>query len=291
MKHFEKMAENVYRLEVTFPGCYTASVLVLGKENILIDNGGCGETVDSDIMPALREMGLSLYDIDWLTFTHIHGDHVGGTGRMKEIRPDLPIAVYKDSLSRIRDPRAYSAEIRARFPGESAPVPKRLDGAEPDRLLSDGEMLGDLKLIHTPGHDTDTVCFFDTRTKTLITGDSLQQNGTVSQGCALLMDVPGYEKSLLRLQTMDIENIVAGHPYLPLGAEAFGRENAARYLETCLDCYRHDERFIREMHLSGVTDEKAIARALIEEVHGVMPKYLFLPLYTVTGYLEKEEHA
>ena len=59
------------------------AALVLGRENILIDSGGCAETVDSSIVPALERLGLSLKDIGWLVFTHIHGDHVGGCGRLK----------------------------------------------------------------------------------------------------------------------------------------------------------------------------------------------------------------
>lgn len=187
----------------------------------------------------------------------------------------------------MRDPRAYSAEIRAKFPGNSAGVPAKLDGGEPDLLLEDGQMLGNLQLIHTPGHDTDSCCYLDVRTKTLLTGDSLQLNGTVSQGCSLLMDVPGYARTLDKLQTMDIENIACGHPYLPLGANAIGKAETAAYLAKCRECYVHDEAFVHGMNAAGITDAKEIARCLIREVGGIEPTYLFLPMWTVTGFMEK----
>ena len=289
MESFIKLAPDVYRLSVPFPGCWAGVALVLGKENILVDSGGCAETVDSSIVPALAELGLSLKDISWLAFTHIHGDHVGGCGRLRELAPHLKVAVFEQSLERMRDPRAYSAEIRARFPGHSAGVPARLDGAEPDLLMKDGDVLGDLMLLHTPGHDTDACCFLDLRSRTLLTGDSLQLNGTVSQGCALLMDVDGYEKTLHRLMGMDIENIACGHPYLPLGADATGRENSRAYLEACLACFHHDEGFVQGMLAAGVTDPPEIARQLIRSVKGVEPAHLFLPLYTVTGFIERSK--
>lgn len=289
MGGFVRLAPDVYRLAVPFPGCWAGAALVLGRENILIDSGGCAETVDSSIVPALERLGLSLKDIGWLAFTHIHGDHVGGCGRLKELAPHLKIAIFEQSLERMRDPLAYSALIRARFPGYSAGTPARLDGAEPDLLLRDGDLLGDLRLIHTPGHDTDSCCYLDTRTGTLITGDSLQLNGTVSQGCALLMDADGYEETLHRLLGMKIETIVCGHPYLPLGADASGREACRAYLEKCLACFHHDEGFVQGMLAAGVTDPPEIARRLIRNVGGTEPAHLFLPLYTITEFIRRSD--
>ncbi len=287
MEGFIRLAEHVYRLAVPFTGCWTGCVLITGKENILIDSGGCAETVDSCIVPALGQLSLSLSDITWLTFTHIHGDHVGGCSRLKALAPHLKVAVFEGSLAHMRDPLAYSAEIRARFPGYSAPTPARLDGAEPDRLLRDGERLGEITMLHTPGHDADSCCFLDPRTNTLITGDSLQMNGTVAQGCALLMDAGAYGQTLHRLMGMEIDNIVCGHPYLPLGPQALGREASRAFLEACAACHQHDEGFVQGMLAAGVSDAPEIARSLIRNVGGVEPRYLFLPLYTVTEYMKR----
>lgn len=287
MSEFKRVTDHVFLLEVPFPGCWTGVTLVLGRENILVDSGGRADTVDSSIVPALEKMGLTLHDVAWVCLTHIHGDHVGGCGRLKELAPHLKFAVFEQSLDRMRDPLAYSAAIRARFPGYSAATPKRLDGLEPDRLLRDGDRIGDLRLIHTPGHDTDSCCYLDERTNTLITGDSLQLNGTVSQGCALIMDADGYEKALHRLNGMGIENIVCGHPYLPLGETAVGREAARTYLEKCLACFYHDEGFVQGMLASGVSDAPEIARKLIANVGGQEPEHLFLPLYTVTEFMKR----
>ena len=289
MEGFVQMTPRVYRLAVPFPGCWTGVTLIDGEEKILIDSGGCAETVDSCIVPALEQLGYTLQDLSWMTFTHMHGDHVGGCGRLKELAPHLKTAVFAPSLERMRNPLAYSAEIRARFPGYSAPVPERLDGAEPDLLLNDGEKLGTLILLHTPGHDTDSCSFLEMNTRTLITGDSLQLNGTVSQGCALLMDTGSYERTLQRLLDMDIDNILCGHPYLPLGAEALGKTASRKYLEACAACFHHDAGFVAGMSAAGVTNVPEIAKALIREAGGTEPKFLFLPMYTVTGYLERGE--
>ena len=286
IKEFQQMVPNIYRLEVTFTGCWTGVTLVLGQENVLIDSGSCAETVDSEILPALKAMGLGMEDIHYVALTHTHGDHVGGCGRFLELNPQMKVVCYADSLERMLDPLKYSKAIRATFPGYSPAAPKVLTGVKPDLLLKDGECLGDLRLIHTPGHDADTVCYYDERTKTLITGDSLQLNGTVTQGCALLMDASGYDAALKKLLDMDIQNIVSGHPYLPLGAEAIGKKESRHYLQACLACHKHDQGFVQGMMAAGIEDPVIIAKALIREVGGQEPSFLFLPLYTATQYMK-----
>ncbi len=291
MKRFIQIVPNIYRLAVSFPGCWTGVTLVKGKQNILIDSGGCAQTVDDEIIPALRDMGMSASDIDWLTVTHTHGDHVGGCARLRELAPDMKAAVFHQSQTRLKDPLAYSRAIRARFPAHSPKPPAVLDGITADLLLGDGDALGDLTLIHTPGHDTDCCCFWDDRTNTLITGDSLQLNGTVSQGCALLMHTRLYRQTLGKLRTMPVENIVCGHPYLPLGSEAIGREESLRYLAQCEACDAEYRDFVSGMERTGVTDAVQIARALIRKIGGNEPPHLFLPLYTVTDYMKRGDHA
>jgi hydroxyacylglutathione hydrolase len=288
VERFVKIVEHIYQLKVPFGNSWTGVQLVLGKENILVDTGATANDIDQHIIPALEKLGMSLETISWMIPTHIHGDHVGGCGRLREVAPYIRLAVYEDSLERMRKPLEYSKAIRARFPGMSAPAPKRLDGAEPDMLLKDGDKLGDLRLVFTPGHDIDSVSLFDERTGTLMTGDSLQLNGTISQGCALLMDVKGYARTLRRLMDMEeIRNIVAGHDYLPVGAHAFGRKASQAYLQMCAACYEHDKGFVHGMVAAGITDATTIAQALISQLKGREPEFLFLPLYTVTGFMEQ----
>ncbi|TDE97403.1 MBL fold metallo-hydrolase [Occultella glacieicola] len=292
MEPFTEIVRDVFLLRVPFTGVWTGVTLVLGDgPPILVDSGGLGETVDSTIVPALAQLGMDLSDIGWVIATHIHGDHVGGLARMRELAPSIKVAVLRESDARIREPLAYSREIRARFPEHSAAPPPVLDGVTPDRLLDDGDMIGPLRTIHTPGHDTDACCLFDVRTGTLITGDSLQLNGTTSQGCALLFDPARYLSSLRRLLTLPVQNIVCGHPYLPLGEVAVGEDAARQFLATCIGCYEHDRGFVAGMAAAGVTDPQTVARALVSAVGGVEPAKLFLPMHTVVAYQEADRRT
>ena len=170
--------------------------------------------------------------------------------------------------------------------------PPVLEGVEPDILLEDGECVcGRMKLLHTPGHDDDCVCWLDTQSGTLISGDSLQANGTAIQGCGFYRDLPGYRGALRKLRKMDIKNIVAGHFYRPCGSFAVGEKESVLYLEKCLclvDCY---DILIAEIVDSGVKEPSKIAIELLERLELDVPEFLFLTLYTVCEHLKEESDA
>lgn len=287
MPEFVNIAPDIYRLRVPFSGTWTGVVLVRGTQNILIDSAASASDVDRYIVPALKKLGMSLPDIRYLACTHCHGDHVGGHARIRELCPSILTACYFASQDKLADPLKYSRLIRAAFPSHSPEAPASLRGVAADTLLEEGGVLaGYLRLVATPGHDTDTVCWLDERSGTLITGDSLQLNGTVTQGIALVMDLPGYLATLKKLKQLPISRIVAGHDYLPLGSLAEGFGAATAYIDACASCMDEYEAFLRNAWNMGEHEPASLARGLIAKVGGVMPDFLFLPLYTVTQLLK-----
>lgn len=286
-ERFELLAPNIYRQKVPFGDAWTGVTLVRGENNILIDAGSCAETVDSAIVPGLAALGIAPGDIDTIAFTHTHGDHIGGLPRLKELAPRAKVAAFAPMADKVRNPLIYARRIRGRFPGYSNPPSGSIAGAEPELFLNDGDQLeGYLRLIHTPGHDDDCVCFLDERCGALITGDSLQLNGTLGQGCALCMFAEDYLASVEKLLEIQPEMIFTGHDYLPLGDQAVGREAARQYLTLCRELILFDRGFVRGMQRAGMGDPAAIARALIEEIGGQAPEKLCLPLYTVTQLMK-----
>lgn len=287
MGKFEQIVEDIYRLETSPEGVWNGVVFVDGEEKILIDSGIDSKNIDVLLVPALAKMGYKLSDIDWILNTHCHGDHVGGHKRIVMLG-NVKVAVYRESVPKLHNPLKYSKLIRAAFPEYSPAPPAVLEGVQETRVLEEGEVIaGRLKLIATPGHDDDCVCFYDTKTKSLITGDSLQGNGTKSQGTALYMSLSDYRNSLKKLKQMDICNIVSGHPYLYSGDRAIGKTASMAYLERCEEIIDIYDRFIREELKKGKTDIAEIAEKLIVHMGNEKPGYLFLPMYTVKTHLEE----
>ena len=286
MLFFEEIVEGIKLLKTPFCGSWSGVVLIEGEKNILIDSGASTEIVDEVLVPALQKEGLSPNNIDILLNSHTHGDHIGGHYRFKEIS-SAEIVAFESSLDKMRDPLKYNKLIRAPFPEYSPPPSSSLKGVEPDSLVKEGDLVaGRLRLIHTPGHDDDCVCWYDEKTKTLITGDSLQANGTELQGVGFYQDLCGYRNAIKKLLQLDVENLISGHYYIPCGAVAIGKEKARWYLETCLTLTKTYDILISEFKKQGIVELPDLARDLIKHVGGQMPAFLFLPLFTVREHLK-----
>lgn len=289
MLHFEKLYPDVYLLKVPFSGLWTGVVLITGEENCLIDSGAKDTDVDQYILPALAELGLDLHAIGWLLNTHSHGDHIGGHARIRNLT-NLKVAAHKSSAPKVTDPVPYAVETRTKFPGYSPAPQVYLQGVPVDRVLEDGEVIaGRLQVIHTPGHDDDCVCWYDIPTGTLITGDSLQGNGTPAQGVGFYKNLDEYLCSLRKLQQIQIDHVICGHDYDEIGWNISGAEAVRSALQCCQAAVERYHDFILQQYQAGVSDPVEVALALIRKYGCAMPDKLFLALYTVTQHLGKIE--
>lgn len=285
MHEFKEIVENIYVLKAPFSIVWTGITLVRGEKNYLIDTGA--DAPEKYLIPALEKLGLGLADIDYLLCTHCHGDHITGHAEVVS-RYKTPVVCSENAKDSLTNPAKAAVRIRTKFP-EHSPAPQSwLKGVNPDIVLGDGEVLnGRLKVVFTKGHDEACVCWYDIPTKTLITGDSLQGNGTPTQGIGFYQSLEDYEETLKKLAKLDIENIILGHEYDGLGDFILGKENVKRALEVCENMPKKYEALIRDYLKEGLTEPEKIAKRLIEEVGCGMPEKLFLALYTVTNHLER----
>lgn len=281
---FELIAPNLYFFKINFCGIYVAVYLKRGKKNVLIDSGMNAKDVDEIIVPALKKLKLDITDINILLNTHTHADHIGGHHRIKELNPNIKVITTKLSKEKVENPLKFNIEIRQVFPNDSPSPSYGLKGVLVDELINDGDVIEGLKIIFTPGHDNDAVCFLDLDTKTLLTGDSIQQNGTDTQGMALYMYLEPYIASLKKLKTLDIERIISGHPFNPWGGNISGKEKVREFLDFNLNLVGEYHSLVKENINKEMCD---IVHLIIDNYNGIKPDYLFLGLYTVKEHINK----
>lgn len=190
-----KLSAHVIR--ITAPN---ASVMTgPGTNTYLVGGGARNEWAVIDPGPALPEhveavLAAAPGAIRWIFATHTHQDH-------------SPAAVMLKQHTR--------APVLGRWPEH----PHRQDGSfAPDRVLSDGERIevgpqATLRVIHTPGHASNHLCYLLEEEKTLFTGDHVMQDSTVvinpPDG-----DMAAYLDSLRALLRADIEWLAPGHGFL-----------------------------------------------------------------------------
>ncbi len=137
----------------------------------LIDTNMGGQA--QAIMQEASKLGLPIVRI---LLTHAHIDHVGSLDALHDALPDVPVAISE------RDARFLSGD-KSLDPSEPQ-VPLRggypVCRTVPTLLLHEGDRIGSLEVIGTPGHTPGHLAFLDTRDRALIGGDAFQTQGGVA---------------------------------------------------------------------------------------------------------------
>jgi glyoxylase-like metal-dependent hydrolase (beta-lactamase superfamily II) len=157
---------------------------------LLVDEDGltlidCGWKAD-DVLAAL-EQGLelashALRDVRRLLITHFHFDHYGLAGTLVAAGvPELGMHARDWNFLVARKERRGEDDrvVDAWLERNGLPVEpddddgwyERFDYVQPTRLVEDGERIGRLRAMWTPGHSPGHLCFVDTVSGRTFTGD------------------------------------------------------------------------------------------------------------------------
>ena len=124
------------------------------------------------IMQAAEKLGFPIVRI---LLTHAHIDHVGSLDVLHEALPNVSVAISeRDARLLTGDTSLDPSEPQGKQPGGYICTTK------PTQLLHDGDRIGSLEAIATPGHNPGHLAFLDTRDRSLIAGDAFQTLGGVA---------------------------------------------------------------------------------------------------------------
>jgi glyoxylase-like metal-dependent hydrolase (beta-lactamase superfamily II) len=201
---------NLVRLErLTFVNCY----LVREDDGFtLVDTTLSGNA--RAILRAAEEHGAPIVRI---ALTHGHGDHVGSLDALHEALPAAEVVMGAREARLIEeerrlDPDEPQAKVKGSWPSlETAP----------DRTVADGDRVGSLRVVASPGHTPGHVSYFDDRDRTLISGDAITTKGGVAVAGTIrpLFPLPAMAtwhkptavQSARRLLALDPARLASGH--------------------------------------------------------------------------------
>lgn len=206
-----KIGSFVTRYTTAYQDIFTTIYVLQAPDGvILFDTASYDTDIEDHVLPLLKRLRIDLDQIRYLFVSHNHRDHAGGLPRM--------------ALA------ANRAEIVSRSPA--------LKEQYGDRVVvpEDGAYLLDVfRVVTIPGHTPDSMGLLDTRTNTLITGDSFQLYGIFGSGkWGANISLPAEHLAAIeKVRAMQVDSILCAHDYHPYGCRACGREEVDRLLDAC----------------------------------------------------------
>jgi glyoxylase-like metal-dependent hydrolase (beta-lactamase superfamily II) len=191
----ERVRPGLWSVPVPIPNNPLRYVLVYVFETdrgpYLVDAGWSTDDAYQTLVAGLDEAGFAIGDVQGVLVTHIHPDHYGLAGRIREAsgawialhpadaaliesRYHEPANLIELMGSMLRRDGAPAEEI-LQLQQASMPVRSFVWAVTPDVLMEDGdrpEVPGwDLTAIWTPGHSPGHLCFYEAGHQLMLSGD------------------------------------------------------------------------------------------------------------------------
>ncbi|WP_344882026.1 MBL fold metallo-hydrolase [Nonomuraea antimicrobica] len=213
-------------------------VLELPGGVAIVDAGWNTDEAYDALVAGLGVAGYAITDVKGVLVTHIHPDHYGLAGRVREASGAW-IALHPADARLLRE--RYDDEVvdtlvrrerallrRCGVPeltldelaGASMMIRHVVSMARPDRLVEDGDDLGlpgwDLRAVWTPGHSPGHLCFVSPSRRVLFSGDHVLARITPivavhpQSGPNPLAD---YLDSLAAVRKLEVDEVLPAHEY------------------------------------------------------------------------------
>ncbi len=193
--------------------------LVDGEKPVLIDTG-TGRLFNSTLGAIKKIMPPD--NVERIILTHRHFDHTGGAADLARAL-EAPVFIYEDDAPPVEVGDAVGTGAKV-FLGEQEPL-------EVSRLFDEDEIdCGDfiLRVIHTPGHSVGSISLYETKTRSLFSGDTFFCNGGVGRWDLPSGNYKKLKESIERLNRFDIVNLYPGHDVFSEGDGQAHAEMALR---------------------------------------------------------------
>ncbi|MCL5947902.1 MAG: MBL fold metallo-hydrolase [Actinobacteria bacterium] len=240
MPPVEDLGSGLWSIPVPLPDNPLRYVLVYALEIdgglAIVDAGWNTEEAWQTLTAGLESFRASVRDVRAVLVTHIHPDHYGLAGRVKEasgawiaLHPaDAALIPNRyadptellDTMQTMLKAAGVPAGSLEEFTMASMAIRQFVSTVEPDVLLEDGDMVKlpgvDLKALWTPGHSPGHLCFYSEKRRILFAGDHVLPRITpiVTVHTQQALDPLGdYMSSLARIRNLAVDEVMPAHEY------------------------------------------------------------------------------
>jgi glyoxylase-like metal-dependent hydrolase (beta-lactamase superfamily II) len=246
----ERVRPGLWSVPVPIPNNPLRYVLVYAFETdkgpYLVDAGWNTDDAYEVLCQGLQTAGFDITDVQGVLVTHIHPDHYGLAGRIREASGAW-VALHPADAALVHDryeeptplvDRVGELLLRAGAPeeevqslkGASMPVLPFVVTTHPDVLLEDGdkpEVPGwNLVAIWTPGHTAGHLCFYERDLRLMLSGDHVLPRITPNISVNPQAENPliDYLESLDKVGEFDTDEVLPAHEHRFVGLRARVKE-------------------------------------------------------------------
>jgi glyoxylase-like metal-dependent hydrolase (beta-lactamase superfamily II) len=240
MPPVEHVRPGIWSVPVPIPNNPLRYVLVYALELdsgvALVDAGWPTDDAWDALNAGLIEAGGSVGDVQAVVVTHLHPDHYGLAGRVREasgawvgLHPadaKLLDSRYHDTdglIERMRELLEMSGVPKDKLPDlnmASMEIKSTLNVALPDKLIEDHEMLDlpgwDFRAVWTPGHSPGHICLHSDRHSVLLSGDHVLPRITPNisfHSQQFANPLGDYLESLAKVRALHPDEVFPAHEY------------------------------------------------------------------------------
>ncbi len=236
----ERVRPGLWSIPVPMPDNPLRYVLVylfeLDNGVAMVDAGWNTDEAWQALNDGLAEAGGSVSDVQAVVVTHIHPDHYGLAGRVRDVSgawvglhpADAALLqgryVETDELIRRMDLLLAESGVpedqRTDLANASMNVRTLVDMAPPDVLLEDDQKVDlpgwDLRTVWTPGHSPGHICLYSDEHRLLLSGDHVLPRITPNISFHSQQDanpLGDYLQSLDRMRHFHPDEVLPAHEY------------------------------------------------------------------------------
>lgn len=239
MPPVEQVAPGLWSIPVPIPRNPLRYVIVHALERpdgiAIIDAGWDTPEAWDALVSGIATAGYGVADVKDILVTHMHADHYGLAGRVREesgarilmhpadadllhsryVEPEL----LMEGIGQMLVEAGVSPSEADELANASMGVRRYVSVAEPDLLVEDGDRVDvpgwDLVAIWTPGHSPGHLCFYERERKLAFTGDHVLPRITpnVSLQPQRRDPLADYLDSLRKVRDLEAVEVLPAHEY------------------------------------------------------------------------------
>ncbi|MBS7630096.1 MBL fold metallo-hydrolase [Candidatus Bathyarchaeota archaeon] len=148
-----EVLEGLHSIDLSEKGDHSLESWVLNcPEGVVIIDTGMNPSALDKIYSELKSIGKDWSDVKLILITHKHRDHIANLAKLKELT-DAPVKSH-----RLEAPLIEKA------------TDVKVEGLEDGTLLG---FCGGIRVVHVPGHSEGNSCYYLSRLKAMIAGDTV----------------------------------------------------------------------------------------------------------------------